>query len=425
MKHVLLNNISGAAVLVTVTLVFTMVFEPRYSRKRYLQSLVPFLAVLLGVNFYVIFHYGFTRYGGMTLFIATLPSLIYFYLVSQHRDGRFFFTFCLVDTSSIWLATVSGVLDYMVGAEGILNFVLRVLSLPVILYVVKRWMRRPFLTLLHTVNKGWWLFTAMTGMVYLLLICLTSYPTNIRERTDDIPMALLLMIFLPLTYATIFYVLISQHKLHDMGTLQHAFSAQSAMIESRAREFRAAEDKLRIQRHDMRHQLKVLEAFAQQNQRQEALEYLGVLQKGLDDTALPHYCTNPILDAILSSYIHQAEEADIRVEARLALPDQLPVPAVELATVLANALENAIHACLELPEDQRRIVFVCTSQPGMILRLENPYQGQVIMDENHMPVTQTAGHGVGMRSITAFCKKHDAVCDCRAENGWFSLMINL
>lgn len=43
------------------------------------------------------------------------------------------------------------------------------------------------------------------------------------------------------------------------------------------------------------------------------------------------------------------------MEADISLPDTLPVDEGELAIVLANALENAIHANLLLPTKQRKI----------------------------------------------------------------------
>lgn len=67
------------------------------------------------------------------------------------------------------------------------------------------------------------------------------------------------------------------------------------------------------------------------------------------------WCRPPVLDAVFSSYFEQAKNQGIRVEAAVSLPDTLPVDEGELAIVLANALENAIHANLELPPEQREL----------------------------------------------------------------------
>ena len=62
-----------------------------------------------------------------------------------------------------------------------------------------------------------------------------------------------------------------------------------------------------------------------------------------------------MLDAVFSSYFDQAQNQGIRVEATISLPDVLSIDEGEMAVVLANALENAIHANLALPWDQREI----------------------------------------------------------------------
>ena len=425
MKYELLNNLSGVAILLIITLVFTMLFETRYSKKKYLSSLIPFLVILFSINFYIIFTKGFAFYGKVTLLFATLPSLIYFYITSKHRDGRFFFTFCLVDTSAIWFAIVTGIIDYYSCGNGMVNFFVRIFSIPIIIGVVYKWFRKPFLRIINTVEKGWTLLTAITGLVYILLVLLSSFPVSLRYRPDEIPFTIFFMIFLFLAYMTIFYLLITQQKLHDMGTIQHIFKTQSDMMEARAREINNTEEKIRIARHDLRHKLKIVEELALKGNQEQMLSYLNDVQNSLENTKVKRYCTNVVLDAILSSYFHQAEEKEIDLEYSLNISDELPVLSAELATVIANALENAINACAKLPISQRKIIFNFISNPVMMFEIKNPYSGEIYFDKNGMPVTNKEGHGLGTRSISAFCKKYDATCIFEAKDNWFKIMVSL
>lgn len=425
MKYELLNNISGAAVLMTVTLAFTMLFESRYPKRRYLSSLIPFLCLLLPINLYVMFRLGFAAYGKYTVILATIPSLCYFFLVSRHRDGRFFFTFCLVDTVSIWFALAGGLLDYGLGCQGILNFVIRLAAMPAVLFLIYRYARKPFLSLLHTVRRGWWLFTAMTGLVYAILIVVASVPCSIRQRPQDIPLAVLILLFLPLTYAAIFYVLFSQQKLFELQTQERTLSLQTSMIHSRFLQLQDQEEQLRIARHDLRHQINLITELAHGEDREQLLQYLSTLQQGTDSEALTHYCTNPVLDAILNALFRQAQAAGIQVETHLSIPDSLPVPEEELAIVFANALENAIHAAGAMPPQGRKIQCTCIQRPTLMLEIRNTYQGTVRFDSQGLPLARDPGHGMGTHSISAFCQKHDATCIYDADGTWFRLMISL
>jgi len=137
------------------------------------------------------------------------------------------------------------------------------------------------------------------------------------------------------------------------------------------------------------------------------------------------WCTDPLLDAVFSSYFVQAEQQDIRVRAKLAFPEKLPMDSAELSTVFANALENAIHACAAVPGERREIVCTCISQPALMFEVANPYSGEVRFDRDGLPVTRDPGHGIGTRSIAAFCQKHGAYCVYEAKDGWFHLKIAL
>lgn len=63
--------------------------------------------------------------------------------------------------------------------------------------------------------------------------------------------------------------------------------------------------------------------------------------------------------------------------------------------------------------------------PGVMLEISNPSNEPATFDENGLPVAGKEGHGLGVQSISAFCKKHDAVCHFEQEDGWFRLRLVL
>ena len=123
---------------------------------------------------------------------------------------------------------------------------------------------------------------------------------------------------------------------------------------------------------------------------------------------------------MLSSYFEQAQQLGIPVEAKLSLPDTLPVDEGELAIVFANALENAIHANQKLPPEKRKLCCKAMAFPALMLEVSNPCDGQISFDSQGLPIAQQTGHGLGVKSIAAFCQTHNAVFqfDQTADN-WF------
>lgn len=113
------------------------------------------------------------------------------------------------------------------------------------------------------------------------------------------------------------------------------------------------------------------------------------------------------------------------MEAKISLEGDLSVDEGDLAIVIANALENAIHACLELPDYQRVINLKMMGTPSVMLEISNPCTGELAFDKNGLPIAQNENHGLGVQSISAFCKKNGAVCKFDLNDGWFQLRLVL
>lgn len=96
-----------------------------------------------------------------------------------------------------------------------------------------------------------------------------------------------------------------------------------------------------------------------------------------------------------------------------------------MAIVLANALENAIHANMEVPREQRSICCKMVGAPSLMLELSNACTGSVLFDAQGLPMAQQEGHGLGVRTICAFCKKYGAICQFEQLDGQFRLRLIL
>lgn len=188
---------------------------------------------------------------------------------------------------------------------------------------------------------------------------------------------------------------------------------------------KAAEDAIRTERHDLRHRLQTVTELVSRGDRGTALDFLDAAQKKLDEQKDIRWCRPPVLDAVFSSYFEQAKNQGILVKARISLSDTLSVDEGELAIVLANALENAIHASFPLPEEQREIRCKMVATPGVMLEISNRCDRKVAFDDQGLPVAQSVGHGLGVQSISAFCRKNGAVCQFDLTDGWFRFRLVL
>ena len=361
--------------------------------------------------------------GQWGVLIGSVPTLIFFFVMSRQRNAQFIFIFCFSDTVCIWIEVATGLIDYAAGGGGFITFALRLAAFPLLEYAVWRWLRRPFLEISRLVRKGWALFAVLTGVCYLILVQISVYPTIIFERPQDMPLAVMVLVLVALTYGTIFQVLFEQLYVFEARERQRVLEAQALMMSRRVEDIRRTEEAIRIERHDIRHQLQTVAALAQIGDREALLEYIGISQEKLDSVIPKRYCTNPILDAVLLNAAEQAEQMSITMEIVITLPEKLPADALELSIVFANALENAIQAVKGLPEEQRRIICKSVTAPRFMMEISNPYAGEIIFDRGGFPIANQPGHGIGTRSIVAFAEKHNAICRFRTEKGWFKLQI--
>ena len=420
----ILRLTSAAWSLLHILLLFLFFYQPRYSKKKVAiiscATMIPLIvlnAVLLGVL-------GQNTYGKMILFLLVLPSFVFFFVLAKHRDFRFIFTFCLVDTISAEIVLLSMILNqYFTPDTNIVMFATRILAFPAIEYYAVKKLRKPYYEIQTRVKKGWGMFSLVSVVFYVLLLVMTAFPTVITERPEDMPIMLILMVLMPLMYFNIFQILNHQNKLHVAQREQELWHIQSAHMQRQIAQLAESDKRVSCERHDLRHRLQILDVMLQKGEIAEARAFISSSQDTLQTPEGLRYCKNAILDAVFSYYFKEAQEKGIEIESSLSIPENPPVDASELSVVIANALENAIHACEKLPRGKRIIACKCIEAPQFILQISNPFAGEIKTDKDGIPVSSEKGHGIGTRSILAFCERNGAVANYKIENNNFALRI--
>lgn len=396
-----------------------LLLEYRFSLRRTLLAVYGFALVLL------VWDLGLYRVLGPERFLLLypltnhLPCILVLTYVSQYRNWRFLFQllssvfFCLLTQH------LGGLLYYLSGqrlwalylAYGAFTALMAVLILRVL---------RPIcLQALRQLQHGWWLMCLVLAGYYGITIYLIPGFTGESEGATVLKPALsLLMVGF---YAVAFFFLSSAQRENEARHSAELAALRLSALQGRMEAVQAAEEAVRVERHDLRHRLQTVSALISKGREGEALDFLSAARQRLDEIQPVRWCHPPILDAVFASYFSQAKGRGIRVEAQIAFPPQLPADETELAVVFANALENAIRACMELPEPARIIRCRVIRHPGLMFVISNPCAGVVCFDEHGLP--RSDGHGLGTRSISAFCKKYGALCRYEWAEGWFFLRV--
>lgn len=402
---------------------FMILFESRYPKKKTLLLTIGLMGPLMIANFILLVFLGPVVMSTLLLVTCSLPSLIFFWFLSKYRDGRFLFTFCFADTIMLEIIDITSILDFFLGNTYYFMALSRLILCPAVALVFWKWIRPFYRDLQKKVTKGWYTFAAIALIYYVMMSLAMSVPTHICLRLEQLPALILLLILLPFLYIHIFTTLYYQQKAHETEVQENILSVQLNSLLSRVEEFGAANMHLREEHHNFRHKMRTVSTLFTNGEHEKLKELLEEYTSSDPEKPLYSYCKHTLLDAVLSSYLQEAKRKNIRVTAKITLPETLSVNESELATVFANAIENAIHGCEKIEPDKRFIEIKTIAVPCMMIMVRNSFDGIIAFDENGIPISSKKEHGFGTHSIATFCEKNRAFYEFKTEDQDFILKV--
>ena len=371
------------------------------------------------------------RLGGelllLRLFYLTisLPAIILTYWAANDTPAQAVFNYATQIMVSALSASMIRWLTESFNLSGAMNLLLMCAFYFTVIFLEWRFLRQPFRMLIKVIPARWGVLTLIPCVYCGYLILLAAWPGSYLENEAQRLYVYSAIIPLVFVYIAVFKSLLNQYRIQMERQRAALLTVQISALKEKVQRVKEVEDSIRIQRHDLRHQLQAVTELVARGDREAALEFLDAARKRLDEQKALSWCRPPVLDAVFSTYFAQAKDQGIQVEAKVSLPDSLPVDEGELAIVLANALENAIHANLRLPQERRRLHCKMVGAPGIMLEISNPCTGSISFDHSGLPLSRKEGHGLGVQSISAFCRKNGAVCQFELTDGWFRFRLVL
>lgn len=178
-----------------------------------------------------------------------------------------------------------------------------------------------------------------------------------------------------------------------------------------------------VYRHDMRHQLIVLDGLLSGEKTEQAREFIKTIMDDLDTLTPKRFCENETVNLLCASFDGKAGRLGVALTIDAVLPERLPLSDTELCSVVSNGLENALLAASQPEVDGRWVEFYCeVRQNKLLLQIRNPYAGQVTVRDG-IPVSGRDGHGYGCHSIQAIAQRNGGLCSFEATDGLFTLRV--
>lgn len=402
-----------------ILILFMLLYRSRYGRRKTFFLTGIAMGPLIFLNVAGVIFYGTEIMGKAFILTCTLPSLLFFWFVSKDKKGRFFFTFCVADTVALWIIAVTNLLDFYLGGEQcILMFIGRLLLFPLVEWFAVRHLRKPYLELQESVAEGWGIFAGMMGIYYILLAIKASFPVMITDRPQELPAFLLILLLMPMTYATIFSALYRQLLLYRKQQSERVLSQQKYSLEMQL----DSQQQLRKMKHDMKGHTVTLAGLLAAGKLKEAQEYLKGVETEVS-TVSGQFCANPYLNAVLIQYSAKLKELGAEYNMNIQVGEE-ELPYMELCQILSNGLENAYDALKGLAIEKREVsVQMKYSRDYLLIRIRNRCRDDLHVERGTIPVTDKEGqdHGFGLATIQEAAQRLDGEMFCYTDDGSFVL----
>lgn len=182
----------------------------------------------------------------------------------------------------------------------------------------------------------------------------------------------------------------------------------------------AEEERVRAIYHDLKNHLLVMES--RQNT-EETRQMAQTLRSQIADYEDYVHTGNEFLDIILKDKAAKARERKIDFSALVDFKGMDFLEPLDTSTIFGNAIDNAMEASEQLPEEDRLVTVKAERVRDMLL---------ITVENNTPPGTQSIGgttksdrfvHGFGIPNIKKAVEKYDGQCSFRQKDGTYLLKI--
>lgn len=202
------------------------------------------------------------------------------------------------------------------------------------------------------------------------------------------------------------------------------YRQQEHIISTNYREMESRYEQSRRIIHDIRNQLQTLEQMDDTSQK---AVYVEKIKENVEMLGVPKVCPSPLLNILFNDKKKLAASYKILLHLNFKHFSLDGFDEMDLLTIFANLIDNAIDACQPLPRNQRKIELRIHSYGGkLIASIENRYQGKCPEDPTQSFCTNKEGHmGIGLSNVQEIVSRYDGELEILSENQTFLVRLIL
>lgn len=174
-------------------------------------------------------------------------------------------------------------------------------------------------------------------------------------------------------------------------------------------------EKTKAIRHDIKNHLAVVKGFLDRENYKQARKYIESIAEISAELSFPCHTNNPILDIVIGNKLGLAKENGIQVSCCLKVPKSSQIMDMDFCIIMANALDNAVHACKKIKKES-------------FIEISGRRQGEFFLIEIENSCEQNQWEnkeGIGLTNIRTVIEKYNGAMNISCQNETFCLSLLL
>jgi len=186
-------------------------------------------------------------------------------------------------------------------------------------------------------------------------------------------------------------------------------------------------DKYKKLRHDQLNYLNVLLSLLRENETAKAIDLLQQATGKTEALTLTGYCSNTLVDSILTSNKIIAHEQNIEYKADVILDDNIGIDAIDLCSVFSNILDNAVTACKAVKSERLIMLYAAVKSSCLIIRCKNTKANDIKTTYENKLLSSKGSkeHGLGLAIIGDIAQKYDGSLNIKYDDKYFQITVFL
>ncbi|MCC0629788.1 MULTISPECIES: GHKL domain-containing protein [unclassified Clostridioides] len=263
----------------------------------------------------------------------------------------------------------------------------------------------------------------LSNIVSLLLIF--GYNLKNNSVSDDNIFVIILSTLLIVSSSIIILIVIGKIVQDDKVKLEYELINERIKIDHKSYEsINEIHDKLKYVYHDLKNHMICIKNY---DTKEEIISYVNNLENKINDFEYFRNTGNKTLDIILGEKIYLCKKYNIEFEDSINISKLQFIQDVDICAIFANALDNAIEACMKMNNNtEKRIEVKATYVNGFaIIKFINTKVNDIKFIDERIKTSKDNNrvHGIGLASIKYMVSKYDGELTVNYSDNEFILKI--